>query len=129
MDITSLIYSKELTKLIKDQIENVKTNIIAIEFRKLELLEEKKDWIERVKILKIQVEKDKRFETINKKLINAGKYIIVMCITGTKRLDSHKSSIESQITRLTEKLKVCQGIYENLSREWEEQLKGKSAKI
>ena len=35
------MYSKELTILIKDQIENVKTNIIAIEFRKLEMLEEK----------------------------------------------------------------------------------------
>ena len=45
MDITSLMYSKELTKLITDQIENVKTNIIAIEFRKLEMLEEKNDWI------------------------------------------------------------------------------------
>ncbi len=129
MDITSLMYSKELTKLITDQIENVKTNIIAIEFRKLEMLEEKKDWIERVKILKKQIEKDKRFETINKKLINAGKDIIEMCVSGTKRLDSHKSSFESQITRLTEKLKVCQGIYEYFSREWEEKLKGKSAKI
>ena len=128
MDITSLMYSKELTKLIKDQTENVKTNIIAIEFRKLELLEEKNDWIERVKILKKQIEKDTRFESINKKLINARKDTIGMCISGTKRLDSHKSSFESQITRLTEKLKVCQGIYENLSREWEEQLKEKVLK-
>ncbi len=45
--------------------EAVKTNIIAIEFRKLEMLEEKKDWIERVKILKKQNENDKRFEAIN----------------------------------------------------------------
>ena len=83
MDITSLMYSKELTTLIKDQIENVKTNIIGIEFRKLELLKEKKDWMERVKILKIQIKKDKRFEAINKKLINAGKDIIGMCTSGT----------------------------------------------
>lgn len=83
MDITSLMYSKELTTLIKDQIENVKTNIIGIEFRKLELLKEKKDWMERVKILKKQIEKDKRFESINKKLINAGKDIIGMCTSGT----------------------------------------------
>ena len=38
MDITSLMYSKELTILIKDQIENVKNNLIGIEFRKLEML-------------------------------------------------------------------------------------------
>jgi len=93
------------------------------------LLEEKNDWIERVKILKKQIGKDKRFKAINKKLINAGKNIVEMCISGTKRLDSHKSSFESQISRLTEKLKVCQEIYEHLSREWEEQLKGKSSKI
>ena len=85
------MYSKELTELIKDQIENVKNGILGIEFRKLEMLEEKKDWIERVKILKIQIEKDKRFRTINKKLINAGNDIIEMCLSGTKRLDSHKS--------------------------------------
>ena len=129
MDITSLMYSRELTALIKDQIENVKTHVIGIEFRKLEMVEEKKDWIERFKILKKQIEKDKRFEHINKKLINAGKDIIEKCVSGTKRLDSHKSSFESQISRLTKKLKVCQGIYEKLSREWEEQLKGKGAKI
>ena len=34
------MYSKELTILIKDQIENVNNNIIGIEFRKLEMLEE-----------------------------------------------------------------------------------------
>ena len=123
------MYSKELTILIKDLIENVKNNIIGIEFRKLEMLEEKNYWIERVKNLKERYKKDKRLESLNKKLIYVGKNMIKMCMTGTKRLDSHKFSFESQITRLTEKLKVCQGIYEYLSREWEEQLKGKSAKI
>ena len=129
MDITSLMYSKELTILIKDQIENVKNNIIGIEFRKLEMLEEKNYWIERVKNLKERYKKNKKLESINKKLIYVGKNMIEMCMMGTKRLDSHKISFKSQIPKLTEKLNICQGIYEKLSKEWEEQLKGKSTKI
>ena len=65
MDITSLMYSKELTILIKDQIENVKNNIIGIKFRKLEMLEEKNYWIERVKNLKERYKKNKKLESIN----------------------------------------------------------------